>query len=153
MRLTRGLFSGALVVWATGGARLRAAIICLGAVQLTLASCATPQPMGEAMIATRLYFGMSMPNGGTVSAAAWREFLKTEVTPRFPGGLTVLAAHGQWRDQKSGRTVRERSRVLVLLHRGTAKATEAIAAIIARYKTRFRQQSVLRVDTPVRAQF
>ncbi|HUT50702.1 MAG TPA: DUF3574 domain-containing protein [Alphaproteobacteria bacterium] len=133
--------------------RMRAALSGLGVLLLVLAACAAPQPMGEAMIATRLYFGMSMPGGGTVGEAAWREFVEAEVTPRFPDGLTVLAAHGQWRDRTSGRIVRERSRVLVLLHRGTAKATNAITTIIARYKSRFHQQSVLRIDTPVRAQF
>ena len=133
--------------------RPRTALPGLGVLLLALAACAAPRPVGEAMIATRLYFSMSMPNGGTVGEAAWRDFLKAEVTPRFPGGLTVLTAHGQWRDRTSGRIVRERSRVLVLLHRGTAKATGAIAAIIGRYKSRFSQQSVLRIDTPVRAQF
>ena len=65
----------------------------------------------------------------------------------------MLPARGQWRDRQSGRIVAERSRVLLLLHRGTAKAQAAIAAIIARYKIRFRQQSVLRVDTPVRVKY
>jgi hypothetical protein len=135
----------------------------LAALGLTLAACA-PQShramgkapgdaLGNPMTATRLYFGMSMPGGGRVSEAAWRDFLAREVTPRFPDGLTVLEARGQWRDRGSGRILRERSRVLLLLHRGTAKAKSAIAAIIARYKARFRQQSVLRVDTPVRVQF
>jgi hypothetical protein len=131
------------------------------ALVLALAACATPQSQGpgkaaadgDAMTATRLYFGTSMPGGGTVSAAAWRDFLAREITPRFPDGLTVLEARGQWRDRASGRILRERSRVLLLLHRGTAKAKSAIAAIIARYKTRFRQQSVLRIDTPVRVKF
>lgn len=125
---------------------------------MALAACAALPVTGEAhkgdaMTATRLYFGMSIPGGGTVDEAAWRTFLATEVTPRFPAGLTVLAARGQWRDQKSGRILRERSRVVLLLHRGTAKATAAIAAIVTRYKSRFRQQSVLRIDTPVQAYF
>jgi hypothetical protein len=134
-----------------------AAQTVMAALLLLLAACTTPQSSppqtGDAMTATRLYFGMSIPGGGTVSEAAWRDFLGTEITPRFPDGLTVLEARGQWRDSKSGRILRERSRVLLLLHRGTAKAKSAIDAIIARYKARFRQQSVLRIDTPVRVQF
>ncbi len=147
MRLTRGTASGALL--------------------MALAACAAPPHKGarmtdaqsgaalkgDAMTATRLYFGTSMPGGGTVSDAAWQRFLANEITPRFPEGLTVLEARGQWRDTKTGRIARERSRVLLLLHRGTAKAKAAIAAIVARYKERFRQQSVLRIDAPVRVQF
>jgi len=120
---------------------------------MALAACAASPLDGDAMTATRLYFGTSMLGGGTVSDTAWRRFLANEITPRFPEGLTVLAAHGQWRDRKTGGILRERSRVLLLLHRGTAKAKSAIAAIVARYKERFRQQSVLRVDAPVRVHF
>lgn len=33
-----------------------------------------------------------------VSDEDWRAFLAAEVTPRFPDGLTVIDAAGQWRD-------------------------------------------------------
>jgi len=148
----------------------RPAFPALAALVLALAACASSPPPraasaragvgvgasvggGEAMTATRLYFGMAIPGGGAVSEADWRRFLAREVTPRFPDGLTVHEARGQWRDTRTGRLVRERSRVLLLLHRGTAKARAAIAAIVARYKARFEQRSVLRVDAPVRVRF
>ena len=138
---------------------MRPAVPVCVALVLALAACATPQPRtlevqeGEAMTATRLYFGASMPGGRTVSDAAWRGFLASEITPRFPEGLTVLDGRGQWRDTKTGRILRERSRVLLVLHKGGTKAKAALAAIVARYKARFGQQSVLRIDTPVRVQF
>jgi len=144
---------------------MRQAVPVFAAVMLALAACTTPPtpphaplqaetaPAGDAMTATRLYFGLSIPGGGTVSEAAWRDFLAREVTPRFPDGLTVNEASGQWRDTRTGRVVRERARVLLVLHKNSAKAKAALADIIARYKARFRQQSVLRIDTPVRVQF
>jgi len=135
-------------------------IALLAVVLLALAGCAAPQqtgaagkPAGTTMTATRLYFGMSIQGGGTVGEADWRDFLAREVTPRFPDGLTVLPARGQWRDPHSGRILREQTRVLLLLHKNSDKALNAIAAIIARYKIRFRQRSVLRIDAPVRVTF
>lgn len=125
-----------------------------------LAACAPPQQTssvhaqaGDAMTATRLYFGMRIRGGGSVSDAQWRGFLAQEVTPRFPDGLTVLQGRGQWREPGTGKILRERTRVLLLLHKNSDKAHAAIAAIIARYKTRFRQRSVLRIDAPVRVTF
>ena len=122
-------------------------------VAVALWGCTAMPPAGAAMVATRLFFGMSIPGGGRVGEADWRGFLKHEVTPRFPDGLTVLPATGQWRDRATGRVVREPSRVLLLLHKGSPKSETAIRAIMDAYKKRFRQDAVLRVDTAVRVAF
>jgi len=92
-----------------------------------------------------LYFGTGTPDGA-VTAGEWTAFLETMVTPRFPQGLTVSEASGQWRG-KDGSTIRESSHVLQLAHPGDAASEESIAAIIAAYKARFRQEAVLRVTT------
>lgn len=92
-----------------------------------------------------LLFGLGKPGGGEVSEEEWRAFLEAEVTPRFPDGLTVLAAYGQWRD-RSGEIAREPSRVLVIWHRRGADSETAIEAIRQAYKTQFGQESVMRVD-------
>jgi len=55
-------------------------------------------------------------------------FLQEEVTPRFPDGLTVLTAYGQWRD-RSGEISREPSRVLAIWYRRAADSEAAIEAI------------------------
>ena len=44
----------------------------------------------------RLFFGLGTPDG-IVSDDAWVRFLAEIVTPRFPNGLTVVDANGQWR--------------------------------------------------------
>jgi hypothetical protein len=92
-----------------------------------------------------LYFGTATPDG-VVSDADWSRFLEASVTPRLPQGLTVSAASGQWRG-RDGSTVREATHVLHLVHPGDAASDAAVAAIVAQYKSQFRQEAVLRVRT------
>jgi hypothetical protein len=99
-----------------------------------------------------LYFGRNRPAGGTVSDSEWHDFLDQVVTPRFPAGLTVVSATGQWRGQ-TGALERERAEVLTLFHAGDETARRAIAEIIAEYKRRFQQEAVLRDRTPTCARF
>ena len=93
---------------------------------------------------TELYFGLSRPGGGQVSGDEWDVFLEREITPRFPDGLTVLDANGQWRD-KSGTIIREKTKLLILLHEQSPDRERAIDEIVRLYKERFQQESVLRV--------
>ncbi len=74
--------------------------------------------------------------------AQWRAFLRDEVTPRFPDGLTVYETTGQWRDPARNLVVREKSRVLRIIVPADTPAQEKIAAIAAAYKTKFAQKSV-----------
>jgi hypothetical protein len=92
-----------------------------------------------------LLFGLGKQSGGEVSEEEWRTFLQAEVTPRFPDGLTVVTAYGQWRD-RSGEIAREPSRVLVIWHRRGTAGEADIEAIRQAYKTQFGQESVMRVD-------
>ena len=92
-----------------------------------------------------LLFGLGKQGGGEVSEEEWRAFLETEVTPRFPDGLTVVAAYGQWRS-RSGEVAREPSRVLVIWYRREAASEAGIEAIRQAYKAQFSQESVMRVD-------
>jgi hypothetical protein len=64
------------------------------------------------------------------------------VTARFPGGLTVWDAHGQWR-QSAGDIGHERTKVLLLVHEDTKAARDAVQALIATYRKAFEQESVL----------
>ena len=83
-----------------------------------------------------LYFGRNTPGGTELSDSAWQQFVDEVVTPRFPAGLTIWDAAGQWRGA-SGRVERERSKVLTLLHAGDISAEHAVAEAIAEYKQRF----------------
>lgn len=63
---------------------------------------------------TTLYFGGARPKG-SVSELEWQLFLRDEVTPRFPNGMTVWDAEGQWRGP-GGEIGHERTKVLLLVH-------------------------------------
>jgi len=102
------------------------------------ASCG---PQGSSYTRTTLYFGLNRKTG-TISEAQWRAFLRDQVTPRFPQGLTVWEAGGQWR-RDDGNIIHERSKVLLLVHEDTPAVRSAIAAIIAGYKREYQQESVL----------
>ncbi len=93
-----------------------------------------------------LYFGTATPDG-VVSANDWHGFIDSVVTPRFPEGLSVWPASGQWKSA-AGPIVRESSYVLSLVHPEGASAETAIADIVREYKARFRQEAVMRVRAP-----
>jgi hypothetical protein len=132
-------------------------------VRLLLASCLAlvtgctslaPQscPGGQqGMIAEHLYFGTAKP-GGQVSADEWRAFVDEVITPRFPQGLSVWQASGQWKPA-AGPIVRESSYVLNVVHESNAATDDAIIDIMVAYKARFQQEAVLRVRSPACASF
>jgi hypothetical protein len=84
-----------------------------------------------------LLFGRSK-----VSDRTWDRFLAAEVTPRFPDGLTVYDARGQWRNPETKKISRERSKVVMIAMPPSADNDAHLQAIIDAYKTRFKQQSV-----------
>jgi hypothetical protein len=100
----------------------------------------------------RLYFGRNMADSAVVSDSAWAVFVRDVLTPSFPEGATVWDASGQWR-APDGTTVRERSFVVELLHLVTPDVERRVQQVIDAYKSRFGQQSVLRMVTNVRATF
>jgi hypothetical protein len=120
---------------------------------------ATPAPVvstvgvaDTAWVSDALYFGLSKPAGGVVTDAEWEAFLRDVVTPRFPDGLTVWTARGQWRGA-DGAVAREESRVVQLLHRPSAAADSSIVAIVAEYRSRFAQEAVMRVRSRAEVTF
>lgn len=76
----------------------------------------------------------------------FKNFLDAEVTPRFPDGLTLLTGFGQFRNSR-GMIIQERAKLLLYLLEGASEASDQLEAIRATYKTRFQQESVLRVDS------
>lgn len=112
------------------------------------AACA---PAGNAAVRTTMYFGLSQPKG-VVTEQEWQTFLRDQVTPRFPHGLTVWEADGQWR-LPDGTISRERAKVLLLIHDGTPPALQDLGAIVGAYRKRFDQESVLWESAPVCAAF
>lgn len=123
----------------------------LGAVLLLalgLAGCATrpagpPCPAGEErMRSAQLFFGRDVAGRPSVSEADFRKFVDEELTPRFPDGLTVLDAAGQWRGAQN-RMIREASKVVLIVLPPNRGVADRIEAVRGAYKARFHQDSVL----------
>jgi len=136
-------------------------------IGLAVAACAAGPPPSEApapavaatcavgdtaLVRDVVYFGRNRPGGGTVSDADWQRFLDEVVTPRFPSGLTVVEATGQWRGQ-SGVVERERSEVVTVFHGSDDASHRSVAELTAEYKRRFEQEAVLRERSATCARF
>lgn len=125
-------------------ATLAIALAADGAAAQSGVSTACLPPLKPA-VSVDLYFGRSKPDGGEVSDGEWEDFLATEVTPRFPDGLSVMDVTGQYRGS-SGRAVTERSKRLHVVVFDAPTHLAKIAEIIDLYRQRFRQESVLRME-------
>ncbi len=111
-----------------------------------------PAVAGAGAIQTTLYFGLDVNGGKHVSEKQWRGFLADTVTPRFPDGLSIIAATGQWRDpkDKSGKINSEATKIVIIVRADTPASAKAVAEVKAIYLKRFHQISVLQTDQPVR---
>jgi hypothetical protein len=87
-----------------------------------------------------------------VSDSAWASFLAEVVTPRFSSGFTSWAAQGQWR-AVGGELEHENSFVLELVHLPDRISEQSVGVIMAEYKRRFHQDSVLRVRSRAKASY
>lgn len=103
----------------------------------------------EELLSERLFFGRLIPGGGAVSDSSWAAFLAEVVTPRFPSGLTVWRAEGQWLDPRA-ELVREPVMVVEVLHPRGAPADSVFGHIAAEYMVRFSQDAVLRTTSKTR---
>lgn len=137
--------------------------IALVALVLQLSACAYPHVTaqspqsqtvnagGNLFVKDELYFGLSKP-GGTVTEAEWQSFLSRVITPRFPEGLTVVDAYGQYLNKKN-QLSKEKTKLVILIYQDSQVKNRSIEEIIAKYKQEFQQESVLRVTGSVKAFF
>jgi hypothetical protein len=137
--------------------RLRYLSIAL-ALSIAVSGCAGDAALlrghaaqGGAWVRSELLFGFSRHGERPVSDAEWRAFVKDEVASRFPKGFTVFEGNGHWLDASGVHD--EDARVLLLVRPTGADADRRLEEIRAIYCARFRQDSVLRVDTPAEVRF
>ena len=97
---------------------------------------------GTGSLEAELLFGRSIEGQGTVTDAQWSDFLGREVTPRFPDGLMVFEASGQWRDSETKQIVHELSWIVMILAPNAPDTLTRLSEIRTAYKARFHQQSV-----------
>jgi hypothetical protein len=98
-------------------------------------------------VRTELYFGLSAPGGMRISPMDWRDFLDSEISVRFPDGITVLSAQGMWQTGNPENPIDwEDTRLVIIVHPDDRRENQKISEIIELYKLQFQQQSVLRVS-------
>jgi hypothetical protein len=106
-----------------------------------------PQQVAE------LIFGRSIGGRIEVDEAQWVLFVDNEITPRFPDGLTVFDAAGQWRDKTSNKITRESSKIVLIVLPGNAEDLARLNEIAEAYKRSFGQQSVGMILRPACVSF
>ncbi len=109
-------------------------------------------PFGDHWVRSELFFGLSKPDGSLISGTEWQTFLDEVITPKFPAGLSVVDAAGQWRNA-TGNIDRERSKMLILLHPARDEVDAKIDAIRTAYRVRFNQEAVMKVSSSARVAF
>jgi hypothetical protein len=133
----------------TGRAQRGCLALCAATIVLAIAATTLSFPALSAggglgcarQVQARLFFGLR-GSAGFVSEAEWTLFLTETVTPRFPDGLTVFHANGQWRGRGS-RLEQEPARVVEIVHDDSPDTRSRIDEIVTVYKARHQQQSVM----------
>ena len=121
-----------------------------GSAHAQLVECSgrhKPQQVAE------LIFGRSIGGRIEVSEERWMLFVDDEITPRFPDGLTVFDAAGQWRDKASKKITRESSKIVLIVLPGNAEDLARLNEIAEAYKRSFGQQSVGMIVRPACVSF
>lgn len=99
-----------------------------------------------------LYMGQTYQDGKKrISSKRFQTFLSKEVTPKFSEGYTIFDAQGFW-GGKHGFTYSERSKVLMVVS-PDKNAEQRVDAIAKAYKDEFKQESVLKIVSPVEVGF
>lgn len=115
-------------------------VSCLGGCASLPGICIAP---AQPMISAEMLFGRNIGDRVGVSEADFARFAAQEITPRFPDGLTIVDARGQYRDTGRERLIREPSKLVLLTFRDDPQKRAALGEIAEAYKIAFRQQSVL----------
>jgi hypothetical protein len=120
-------------------AALFLALACSIGARAQTADCRSGQKPRQV---AELLFGRNIGDRLGVSEAQWGRFVDREISPRFPDGLTVLDAKGEWRDTARHTIVHEPSKLVEIVLPGKDDDADELEAIAQAYKSRFRQQSV-----------
>jgi hypothetical protein len=130
---------------------LRAALCILlfaGAMDASAQTESCPLAGQNPMLVVQLFFGLSVPHRGPVTAKEWNSFLQKTVTPRFPDGFTVYDAYGQSLNPATGSVGREKTKVVLVAMVDTAAARAKIAEVADEYRGAFHQRSVGILTSP-----
>ncbi len=102
--------------------------------------CFSNAPLADEVYRLRLFFGLSLPNGGAVSLEDWLVFEREEI-PKYFDGFNVVDSVGYYKGKP------ERSKIVTFI----VKAAEVpkAKALAKKYAQQFHQDSVMLVKVPV----
>ena len=106
----------------------------------------------EQWVKYELFLGRGGPSGEVVDDSSWDAFLSQQVTPRFPAGLTVLDAYGQWRNPEAV-IEKERSKLLTILAPPGNEPMRLMNEVADEYKRLFSQGASLKVTSDACVEF
>ncbi|AIY43352.1 hypothetical protein LT85_4194 [Collimonas arenae] len=131
---------------------MRLMLICPLICAILVSACATlpegtagdmcKQAGGSRQLQAELLFGRDINGRGPVTDVERASFMAEVVTPRFPDGLTTWDTRGQWRDEASGKTIREDSFVIRIVAAETPETLTRLAQIRSAYTSQFHQDAV-----------
>tara|TARA_Y100001956_G_scaffold37525_1_gene36963 strand:+ start:768 stop:1154 length:387 start_codon:yes stop_codon:yes gene_type:complete len=88
----------------------------------------------------QLFFGLSIPNGGSVSQTEWNDFVTDHIASRFDG-FNIVDSTGYWKGKAETSKI-----VTIILKQAEIAKAESIAHT---YATLYHQDSVMLVQSPV----
>lgn len=97
---------------------------------------------GQPMLVAELLYGRNQGSTLRVTDADWQVYVAEELTTRFPDGLTVVDALGQWQDSGGRGLVREPSKLVLIATMPGPEADAKLTGAINAYKQRFAQDAV-----------
>ncbi len=128
------------------------AVVCLSLATAAPSVAQTVEPSCSGTqhprLVAELLFGRDIGRRVGVSGSAWSRFVARELTPRFPDGLTITDAIGQWRDTASGEIVREPAKKVEIVMPGNGDDQARLDAAVKAYKSKFHQRSVVIIVRP-----
>jgi len=129
---------------------LTLALALAGGADAQLLDCLGGQRPGQM---AELMFGRNIGRRLAVNEADWSRFVDREIISRFPSGLTMFNAAGDWRAEATKKIMREPSKVVQIVLPGQAEDIARLNEIVAAYKQRFKQQSVVMIVRPACVSF
>jgi hypothetical protein len=114
--------------------------------------CSAPE---KAWVEIDLIFGRNVGCGDLgVTEASWDKFVDEQITPKFPHGLTIINAEGQWLSKKCHNAIlHEASKQVRITVPGKDAVNDKIDAIVTEYRKRFEQESVMVMTRPLCVSF
>jgi hypothetical protein len=94
------------------------------------------------MVLVDLYFGRDIAGRAPLTEAEWASFARTQITPRFPDGFTVIDAQGQWLNPDTHAIGVEPTKMVRIAAPATADLAARVSAVTEAYRARFHQFAV-----------